>query len=597
MNHPPAPAPAPAPPTTSHNRQRFEQSLQITSRRREELQNLKARLTQRIDGSNASGIPTNAAYNAGTGTTRTVLSSAPPARNIAPYRPVMSVHRNPVSSGFSGVTVNAPPTHPPPAAPPIHSAVNQFRNAVPSSSSLSSSARLGGSSSGGSPSRIPKYTDTRGSVGVTSTVNAMAPPTPQTIRRAEEALSGEKPVDSKKGMIYLMNTYDGMEDDVSAVGENTHSDSGLRCSPSKAGLKNVPLTSVASKIPSFESSIKGTSVLNKMSGSPIQQRNVDINEAVNTSSTITTKKSSPLKSNIPAPLVRYETSETGAQLTLLKMVQKEQALKEKALKQAISANSRKNYRMFALLVTKVIKRKYEIAKIKSFIKIRDNKDSHRITTMSLNPFMSEVPKFEENVREHTTKLAKYTVRTIEMERMYAFEESAEKYRSKFDTSDSNTVSIRAFLKTDHSRALLIGGSFYHSTNGLTWNSNIHGKIGFIDNFGSEEEYDLNQVFSEMIGVRDAYIKSVKTADHTTKSTTNNNVSFHSMSFLVTKRLHSPIVEQHCRNILSLRKFIKLVPMSVNLLCLFDRIKMVTLICSDTNVKSAKWRISTIRVVL
>ena len=522
MNQPPPP-PTSTSSSSSRSRQRFEQSMQVTSRRREDLQKLKARLAQRMDPTAATATATSRGmYTHAHAQPMSMMPSNGPApvQNVAPYRPQMSVHRNLVLSGLGN---GGPPPAPP--APSLHSAVNQFRSAVPLSSTgvLSDSKGTAGSTS----SNIPRFGDTRASVNLNPTpVNHIhiAPPTPQTIRRAEEALGSEKPVDSKKGMIYLMNTYNGTADGASAVGRDIGGKRQMRTGSDL--VQDSTKTMLPAVLATGEPQIPSFSQRTKFKGELTHQKSIHMNGAANAVTGIDSKQIMTI--NMDEAISPVGASETNTQLKLLKMVQKEQLLKEKALKQSISANSRKNYRMFALLLTKVIKRKYEVAEMKSFVKLREYKFIHAHSAMASNQYLPKVPKFESNIYEHTTKLAYYTVRTIETKKKYDFEVPDSEYRSKFDTSDNNSISVRATINADNSLAVLSQGQFYHRINGEKWSQNIRGKISFIDNFGSEEEYDLNHLFSEMLAVRDAYIKSVNKKDTRIEMSLDKDVSLYSM---------------------------------------------------------------------
>jgi len=338
---------------------------------------------------------------------------------------------------------------------------------------------------------------------VSATVSAI-PGTPDTIARAERAIVEERPIDSKKGMIYLMNTYGKAADYLDKKNDN---ESGEKLGKERV-VNHVPsVVSVpATMPPPSEPTIASKDMKNRMSSSKVQRPPIEMN-VPNVDDTLSHDG------------VKADTSQN---LKLLGMLHKEEIKRKELLEKVARKNkAEKNYKLFALLFAKVYKKKIEIVKLKSFMRLKDFRraessgiprlnyiSKHTSSVSSLTAL--EIPKFKLKLNEHTSKLASYSVRTADTPKVYEPEDDDLSYRTSFCTSNISTVSVRANLSADGSKLLLVNGNVFHSLDdGKTWKTNkdASGVIGYIDQIGNECQYNLDDVVSEMIAVRDAFTKS------------------------------------------------------------------------------------------
>lgn len=480
---PPPPPPPPhqqrpgiiPPPPTHRNtapplkKNRYDRSPNVAAaRRREDLQQLKARIQSRLQPSTGTSV-----YTGGSG-------------SVTGHAPVVN---------SSGSGSHHPPSQPPPVGrtvvPP---AVLEVRSAIHGSEFRNRNAELKQRVAASLQARSRQRT-----AHVSATVSAI-PGTPDTIARAERAIVEERPVDSKKGMIYLMNTYGKAAD---YLDKKNDSEGGEKLEKESV-VDHVPsVVSVPAPMPPPSAP---TTASKDMKTSKVQRPPVEVN--------VPNVNDTPSHDGVKA--------DTSQNLKLPGMLHKEEIKRKELLEKVARKNkAEKNYKLFALLFAKVYKKKIEIVKLKSFMRLKDFRraessgiprlnyiSKHTSSVSSLTAL--EIPKFKLKLNEHTSKLASYSVRTADTPKEYEPEDDDLSYRTSFCTSNISSVSVRASLSADGSKLLLVNGNVFHSLDdGKTWKTNkdASGVIGYIDQIGNECQYNLDDVVSEMIAVRDAYTKS------------------------------------------------------------------------------------------
>lgn len=414
--------------------------------------------------------------------------------NLAPYRGGTAVHRNPVTVAAGG-SVSTGIVRPIVRSGGLNG-VKPTKSVVPPPAYLATSAgtragtigpppmvKHGGLLSSSSPSNIPRYSNREAAAMPSNPAPVRIPPsrkqsgippppTPNTIRRAEEALSEEKPVNSKKEMIYLMNTYGHANVNVNASTE-----------------------SMQPKATVYKNSAVGSNGVSK----PVISSHT--NSASTNSISIGTNQP-PQGSHIVTKEMKVGESSQELELKLLKMLNQEKESRTEALEKL--AKGSKNYKMFALLFSKIINKNLNATQSKVFAKIRENVQQKR--GASILKSLEEIPKFEMALNQHVTQLGTYTIRTADMSKLYKPEIDDDSYKAAFIATDSTSISVRAKVSMDDSLAILVGGQVYHSFDEANWSLNVTGKVGYINDFGDEGEYDFDQVTREMLAVRRAFLE-------------------------------------------------------------------------------------------
>eukprot|EP00814_Leptocylindrus_danicus_P006774 CAMPEP_0116040244 /NCGR_PEP_ID=MMETSP0321-20121206/24235_1 /TAXON_ID=163516 /ORGANISM="Leptocylindrus danicus var. danicus, Strain B650" /LENGTH=778 /DNA_ID=CAMNT_0003520005 /DNA_START=30 /DNA_END=2363 /DNA_ORIENTATION=+ len=418
--------------------------------------------------------------------------------NLAPYRGGTAVHRNPVTVAGAGGTASTGivrpvvrsaglngtrPTGggsvmPPPAYVATSAGARTGTNNITSGPPPPTMATHAGLPSPSS-SKIPRYADRN--IGTTAAVppkpapvyvpqsrkqsNLPPPPTPNTVKRAEEALSNEKPVNSKKEMIYLMNTYG--QADVNASVEKAAQPKAM------SDVKSAKVSHGVSKPVSshIAASDSANVVMSNGTHAAIKEKNGS------------------------------KSLESSRELKLLKMLNQEKESRKDALEKL--AKSSKNYKMFALLFSKIINRNLNATKSKVFAKIRENSQQKR--GVDKLDSLEEMPKFEMTLNQHVTHLGTYTIRTADMSKLYQPEVDNDSYKAAFTTTNFMSISVRAKVAMDDSVAILVRDQVYHSFDETNWSLNVTGRVGYINDVGDEGEYDFDQVIREMRFARRAFL--------------------------------------------------------------------------------------------